>query len=49
MLVIIQIPTAEQTDRVAYAPEVGQAIERQFGRETIAALASIGFKFDAGL
>lgn len=49
LLVMIQIPTAEQTDRVAYAPEVGQDIERQFGRETIAALDAIGFKFDAGL
>lgn len=49
LLVMIQIPTAEQADRVAYAPEVGQDIERRFGRETIDALAGIGFKFDAGV
>jgi len=49
LLVMIQIPTAEQSDRIAYAPEVGKEIEREFGRETIDALAGIGFKFDAGV
>ncbi|MBI4593757.1 MAG: cupin domain-containing protein [Candidatus Rokubacteria bacterium] len=49
LLVIIQIPTAEQADRVAYAPEVGVQIEREFGKKTIDALAQIGFKFDAGI
>ena len=49
LLVMIQIPTAEQSDRVAYAPDVGQGIEREFGTKTIEALASIGFKFDAGV
>lgn len=49
LLVIIQIPTAEQADRVAYAPEVGAEIEREFGKKTVDALVQIGFKFDAGV
>jgi uncharacterized RmlC-like cupin family protein len=49
LLVIIQIPTVEQADRVAYAPDVGNAIAAEFGRHTVQALAGIGFKFDAGV
>jgi uncharacterized RmlC-like cupin family protein len=48
LLVIIQILTAEQEDRVHFAPRVGAAIERGFGRDTLEALGRIGFLFDAG-
>ena len=49
LLVMIQIPSEEQADRVAYAPQVGEQIEREFGKQTVEALNAIGFKFDAGL
>jgi len=49
LLVIIQIPTAAQVDRVAYAPEVGAEIAREFGPAALAALARAGFTFDAGV
>jgi uncharacterized RmlC-like cupin family protein len=49
LLVMIQVPTAEQADRVAYAPQVGDEIQREFGQETVDALKGIGIKFDAGL
>ena len=49
LLVIIQILTAEQADRVHFAPSVGDALARQFGGETVAALRGIGFLFDAGV
>ncbi|HUZ73824.1 MAG TPA: cupin domain-containing protein [Stellaceae bacterium] len=48
LLVVIQILTAEQADRVHYAPRVGAAIELGFGRDTLEALGRIGFLFDAG-
>jgi uncharacterized RmlC-like cupin family protein len=49
LLVMIQIPTEEQVDRVAYSPQVGEEIAEEFGRETVDNLISIGIKFDAGL
>jgi uncharacterized RmlC-like cupin family protein len=49
LLVMIQIPTAEQVDRVAYAPQVGSELEEEFGKHTVDALKSIGIKFDAGV
>jgi uncharacterized RmlC-like cupin family protein len=48
LLVVIQILTAEQEDRVHFAPRVGAAIEAGFGRDTLEALGRIGFLFDAG-
>lgn len=49
LLVIIQIITTEQADRVHYAPSVGDDIAAKFGRDTVEALSGIGFKFDAGV
>lgn len=49
LLVMIQIVSEEQADRVHHAPGVGEAIGREFGRDTVDALLRIGFKFDAGL
>jgi mannose-6-phosphate isomerase-like protein (cupin superfamily) len=47
LLVMIQIPEGEQTDNVAYAPSVGEEVEKEFGKATVDKLNSIGFKFDA--
>ncbi|HXQ52784.1 MAG TPA: cupin domain-containing protein [Stellaceae bacterium] len=47
LLVMIQILGEEQADRVHYAPQVGADLERSFGRDAVAALSGIGFKFDA--
>ena len=49
LLVVIQILTQEQADRVHYAPSVGNDIARDFGRDAVEALNRIGFKFDAGV
>jgi uncharacterized RmlC-like cupin family protein len=49
LLVIIQITTHEQADRVHHSPHVGADIARKFGAETVEALGKIGFKFDAGV
>src|SRR5262249_48885487 len=49
LLVIIQIEGAEQADRVHFSPSVGAATAKSFGRETVDALARIGFLFDAGV
>lgn len=48
LLVMIQIPTEKQEDRISYAPALGAEIEQQFGAEALAKLRDIGFKFDAG-
>jgi uncharacterized RmlC-like cupin family protein len=47
-LVMIQIPTEKQEDRIAYAPALGREIEQQFGKDALEKLREIGFKFDAG-
>jgi uncharacterized RmlC-like cupin family protein len=49
LLVMIQILTAEQADRVHFTPSVGDDLARQFGGETVDALRQIGFLFDAGV
>jgi uncharacterized RmlC-like cupin family protein len=48
LLVMIQIPTEKQEDRISYAPALGKEIEQQFGAEAVSKLREIGFKFDAG-
>jgi uncharacterized RmlC-like cupin family protein len=48
LLVMIQMPSEKQEDRISYAPALGREIESQFGAEAIAKLRAIGFKFDAG-
>jgi uncharacterized RmlC-like cupin family protein len=48
LLVMIQIPTEKQEDKIAYAPSLGREIEQQFGADALAKLREIGFKFDAG-
>jgi quercetin dioxygenase-like cupin family protein len=47
LLVMIQIPSGENTDAVAYSPSVGIAVEKEFGKEAVDSLNRIGFKFDA--
>lgn len=49
LLVVIQITSEEQTDRVHHTPGVGADIARKFGPDTVEALSRIGFKFDAGV
>jgi uncharacterized RmlC-like cupin family protein len=49
LLVIIQVQTTEQSDRVSYQPELREEIERNHGRKTVEALDGIGIRFDAGL
>lgn len=49
MLVIIQIQTAEQSDRIAYVPELKDEIAAAHGKSALDALDSIGIRFNAGL
>lgn len=48
LLAIIQPVTEAQEDRVAFAESVEDELARDFGPETVEALKSIGFHFDAG-
>ena len=48
LLVMIQIPTKEQEDRISYAPALGAEIEKEYGPDALQKLRDIGFKFDAG-
>lgn len=48
LLVIIQPASAEQKDRVAYAPHVASKLVDDFGVGVVDKLKGIGFKFDAG-
>jgi uncharacterized RmlC-like cupin family protein len=48
LLVMIQIPTKEQADRISYAPALGAEIEKEYGADALKKLRDIGFKFDAG-
>ena len=49
LLVMIQILTAEQTDRIASAAQTGIEIAEQYGKGTVEALEKIGIRFDAGV
>ena len=49
LLVIIHVQTAEQSDRIAYQPELREEIESRHGLQTVEALDSIGIRFDAGV
>jgi uncharacterized RmlC-like cupin family protein len=49
LFVIIHVQTEQQGDRIAYQPELRTEIERKHGAKTVAALDSIGIKFDAGV
>ncbi len=49
LLVLIQILTDEQADRVHFAPSVGEALAKSFGSGTVDSLRKIGFLFDAGV
>ena len=48
LFVVIEAGGPGSQDRVAYAPQVGEEIATEFGRDTRAALEKIGFKFNAG-
>ena len=49
LFVIIHVQTDEQSDRIAYQPELREEIERKHGAQTVDALNRIGIKFDAGI
>jgi uncharacterized RmlC-like cupin family protein len=49
LLVIIHVQTLEQSDRIAYQPELREEIERKHGKKTVDALDRIGIQFDAGV
>jgi uncharacterized RmlC-like cupin family protein len=48
LLVIIHVQTAEQSDRIAYQPQLREEIQSKHGQKTVDALDSIGIRFDAG-
>ena len=48
LLVMIQIHTDEQRDRIAFVPELQDDIAATYGQKTLDALTGIGIKFDAG-
>lgn len=45
LFVTIQTPPGDTKDTVIHAPEVGEALERRFGREAREAMAGIGIRF----
>jgi mannose-6-phosphate isomerase-like protein (cupin superfamily) len=49
LLVIIHVQTQEQSDRIAYQPELREEIEQKHGRKTVDALDRIGINFTAGV
>jgi uncharacterized RmlC-like cupin family protein len=49
LLVIIQVQTDEQGDRIAYQPVLREEIARKHGATTVEALDRIGIRFDAGV
>ena len=49
LFVLIHVQTREQSDRIAYQPELREEIERKHGRKTVDALDGIGIRFDAGV
>jgi uncharacterized RmlC-like cupin family protein len=48
LLVIIHVQTEEQSDRIAYQPQLREEIQHKHGQKTVDALDSIGIRFDAG-
>ncbi len=48
LFVVIETSPDEPTDRVAYAPKLGEEVAQEFGAEARARLEEIGFKFNAG-
>jgi uncharacterized RmlC-like cupin family protein len=48
LFVVIETSPDEPTDRIAYAPKLGEEVMREFGPEARARLEAIGFKFNAG-
>lgn len=49
LLVIIHIQTQEQSDCIAYQPELREEIEHKHGKKTVDALDGIGIRFNAGI
>ena len=49
LFVIIHVQTREQSDRIAYQPQLRKEIERKHGTQTVDALDRIGIRFDAGI
>src|SRR5262245_32563928 len=49
LFVLIQVPTREQSDNVAFQPELREEIERKHGKQAVVALDRIGVRFDAGV
>jgi uncharacterized RmlC-like cupin family protein len=49
LLVIIHVQTQEQSDRIAYQPELREEIESKHGSKTVEALDRIGINFTAGV
>jgi uncharacterized RmlC-like cupin family protein len=48
LLVIIHVQSAEQSDRIAYQPQLREEIQLKHGQKTVDALDGIGIRFDAG-
>jgi uncharacterized RmlC-like cupin family protein len=46
LLVMIVPETGEQTDPISYAPSLAREIESEYGKEALAGLQTIGFKFE---
>ena len=46
LLVMIVPETAEQADPISYAPSVAKEIEHEYGKDALAGLQKIGFKFE---
>ena len=49
LFVVIQVPGQEQSDAIAYQPQLRAEIAGKHGAETVSALDSIGIRFDAGV
>ncbi len=49
LLAVIHVQSASQADRIAFTPDTGKEIARDFGAQTVTALQGIGINFDAGL
>ncbi len=49
LLVTIQAPEGDAFDRVAFSPDLGAEIAKQFGADTVTRMNDIGFNFDAGI
>ena len=49
LLAVLHVQGNEQSDRIAFVPELGAEIEEKYGSKTIDSLKEIGVNFDAGL